>query len=171
MAALEQNVVAAGVPAGLRYAFHVAFYPSCAVQPYRRQTTGAPILLLLGAADTYVGAEPCQTYAEALREAGAQIDVKTYPNAQHGFDGGPFSDPKGQNYSQCVYQEQANGSVIERRSGVMVAGTKGKWMQDAEDKAAKACRTLGVSAGPNEEAKRLAHEELRAYMRRYLLGG
>lgn len=171
MAAHERYIAGAGVPPGLRYAFHVAFYPSCAVQPYRPQTTGAPILLLLGGADTYVGVEPCQTYAEALRAGGALIDVKVFPNAPHGFDGGqPFSDPKGQNYSQCVYQEQPDGSWVERKSRVVVAKADGRWIPDAEAKAANVCRTLGVSGGPDSEAGKQAHADLRTYVQRYLLG-
>ena len=89
MAAHEQQVVAAGVPAGLRYALHVPFYPSCGTQYYRPRTTGAPIYMLLGGADTYVGFEPCQTYGEALRAAGARVDVTVFPNAPHGFDWRP----------------------------------------------------------------------------------
>ena len=172
MASHERLVVAAGVPAGLRYALHVAFYPSCAVQPYRPKTTGAPIYMLLGGADTSVGFEPCQTYGEALRAAGARIEVKVFPNAPNSFDGGsPFNDPKGQNYSQCVYQEQANGSWIERKSGVMVAGADGKWMESAEAKAAAVCRTLGVSGGPDAAAAKQSNDDLNGYVRRHLTGG
>jgi dienelactone hydrolase len=169
--ALVSERTAAGVPSNLKYAFHVAFYPSCAVQPYRPVTTGAPILMLLGGADTYVGAEPCRVFGQALRAEGANIEVRVFPDAPHGYDGDQAGgDPRGQNYSQCVYQQQANGSWVERKTGVMVAGSDGRWMPAAEAKAAAGCRTLGVSWGPNAEARRLAHTELRDYVQRYLLG-
>ncbi|MBN9491613.1 MAG: dienelactone hydrolase family protein [Alphaproteobacteria bacterium] len=166
----ERN--AAGVPSNLKYIFHVAFYPSCAVQPYRPRTTGAPIVMLLGGADTYVGAEPCETYGQALRAEGANIDIKVFPGAPHGFDSAEAgSDPRGQNTSQCVYQQQANGSWVERKTRVQVAGPDGRWNASAVAKAAAGCQTLGVSWGPNADARRLSHAELRAYVQRYLLGG
>ena len=149
MAAHEQLVAAAGVPAGLRYALHVPFYPSCNTQYYRPQTTGAPIYMLLGGADTYVGVEPCQTYAEALRAAGARVEVKVFPECQHGFDGGRAlgRSRRGENYSQCVFQQQPDSSWIERESGVTTIGSDGKPIQGAYAKALAVCRTLGVSGG------------------------
>ncbi len=172
MASHERLVMAAGVPAGLRYALHVPFYPACAVQYYRPVTTGAPIYMLLGGADTYVGIEPCQTYAEALRAGGARIEVTVFPGAMHGFDGGrAYFTPRGENYSKCVLQQQANGSWVERTSGVMTTGTDGKTIPGAAAKALAACRTLGVSGGGNEAAARQSTDDLKGYVRRHLLGG
>lgn len=94
MAAHEPQIAAAGVPAGLRYALHVPFYPSCANQYYRPQTTRAPIYMLLGGADTYVGFEACQGYGDMMRAGGANVQVKVFANAMHGFDGGsPYTNP------------------------------------------------------------------------------
>lgn len=172
MAAHEQQVVAAGIPAGLRYALHVPFYPSCGIQYYRPQTSGAPIYMLLGGADTYVGFEPCQTYGEALRAADARIEVTVFPNAPHGFDGGrAYFDPRGENYAKCVAQQQATGAWIERASGVMTTGTDGKPIAGAIAKALAVCRTLGVSGGPNDAAARQSMEDLKGYVRRHLQGG
>ncbi len=172
MASHERLVVAAGVPAGLRYALHVPFYPACAVQYYRPMTTGAPIYMLLGGADTYVGFEPCQTYGEALRAASARVEVTVFPNAMHGFDGGrAYFDPKGENYAKCVFQQQADRSWVERASGVMTIGTDGRPIQGALAKAFAVCRTLGVSGGPNDAAARQSMEDLKGYVRRHLLGG
>ncbi|MDP1750814.1 MAG: dienelactone hydrolase family protein [Reyranella sp.] len=172
MAAHEQQVVAAGVPAGLRYALHVPFYPSCSAQYYRPQTTGAPIYMLLGGADTYVGFEPCQTYGEALRTAGARVEVTVFPNAMHGFDGGrAYFDPRGENYAKCVFQQQADRSWVERASGVMTIGTDGRPIQGALAKALAVCKTLGTSGGPNDAAARQSMEDLKGYVRRHLLGG
>jgi dienelactone hydrolase len=172
MAAHEKLVVAAGVPAGLRYALHVPFYPSCASQYYQPRTTGAPIYMLLGGADTYVGAEPCQTYAEALRAAGAHIEVTVFPGAMHGFDGGrAWFNNRGENYANCIYQQQADGTWIERKSGVTVIGADGKPIAGAAGRASSVCRTLGVSGGVNDAAARQSMEDLKAYVRRHLLGG
>ena len=171
MAAHERQVVAAGVPAGLRYALHVPFYPSCSVQYYQPRTTGAPIYMLLGGADTYVGFEPCQTYGEALRAAGGRVEVKVFPNAMHDFDGGrAWFNRQGENYVNCVFQQQANGSWVERKSGVMTIGADGKPIAGAAARAAAGCRTLGVSGGVNDDAARQSMEDLKGYVRRYLLG-
>jgi dienelactone hydrolase len=172
MAAHEQQVVAASIPAGLRYALHVPFYPSCNAQYYRPQTTGAPIYMLLGGADTYVGFEPCQTYAGALQAAGGRVEATVFPGAMHGFDGGrTYFEPRGENYAKCVFQQQANGSWIERASGVMTIGTDGRPIQGAYAKALAVCRTLGVSGGPNDAAARQSMEDLKGYVRRHLQGG
>ncbi|MDI1288196.1 MAG: dienelactone hydrolase family protein [Reyranella sp.] len=172
MAAHEQQVVAAGIPTGLRYALHVPFYPSCSAQYYRPQTTGAPIYMLLGGADTYVGFEPCQTYAGALQATGGRVEVTVFPGAMHGFDGGrTYFEPRGENYAKCVFQQQANRSWIERASGVMTIGTDGRPIQGGLAKALAGCRSLGVSGGPNEAAARQSMEDLKTYMRRHLQGG
>jgi len=172
MASHERLVTAAGVPAGLRYALHVPFYPSCASQYYQPKTTGAPIYMLLGGADTYVGAEPCQTYAEALRAGGAHIEVTVFPGAMHGFDGGrAWFNAMGENYANCVYQQQANGTWVERKSGVTVIGADGKSIAGAAGRASAVCRTLGVSGGVNDAAAKQSTDDLKSYVRRHLLGG
>lgn len=172
LAAHEQQVVAAGIPAGLRYALHVPFYPSCSAQYYQPRTTGAPIYMLLGGADTYVGFEPCQSYAGALQAMGGRVEVTVFPGAMHGFDSGrTYFDPRGENYAKCVFQQQANGSWIERASGVMTVGTDGRPVQGALTKALATCRTLGVSGGPNDAAARQSMEDLKGYVHRHLQGG
>jgi dienelactone hydrolase len=172
MAAHERQVVAAGVPDGLRYALHVPFYPACNTQYYRPQSTGAPIYMLLGGADSYAGFEPCQVYAETLRAAGARIGVKVFPNANHSFDGSrPYVVPQGENYSQCVFQQQADGSWRERKSAVTTIGTDRTPIAGAMARALGACRTLGVSGGPNDDAAKQSMEDLKTYVRRHLLGG
>lgn len=70
----------------LRFAAHVAFYPGCGMNYKSAHLDGAPILMLLGGKDNYTPAAPCVEYAEDLRMLGAQITVKTYPDAYHGFD-------------------------------------------------------------------------------------
>jgi len=70
----------------LRFAAHVAFYPSCGIRYTSAHLDGAPILMLLGGKDDYTPASPCLDYADGLRAKGAQVTVKTYPEAYHGFD-------------------------------------------------------------------------------------
>ena len=172
IAAHERLLVAAGVPAGMRYALHVAFYPSCGNHFYQPKTSGAPIYLLLGGSDTYVGAEPCVQYAEILRAAGGRVEAKVYPGAMHGFDGGrAYFVPRGENYSQCVFEQKADNSFVERKSGTMTVGADGKLVPGALAKAIGACRTLGVSGGGQDAAAAQSLADLKSYVQRYLLGG
>ena len=171
MAAHERVIAAAGVPASLRYALHVPFYPACFTHYHRPKTTGAPIYMLIGGADSYVGVEPCTTYAAALQAAGARLEVKVYPNAPHGFDstGAPWFDPMGENVSQCVFTEQANGTFTSRQGVTVPAGANG--LPARNQAAANSCVTKGVSGGPNEGARAQSMEDLKSYVRRHLLGG
>lgn len=172
MASHLNQLAAAGVPSGLRYALHVPFYPSCSTQYYRPRTTGQPIHMLLGGSDTYVGVEPCTTYAETLRANGAQVEVKVYPGAGHGFDGGrAYFTRRGENYSRCVFQQQPDGSFVERTSGVTTNTANGKPVDGAMAKALAACRTLGVSGGLQEAAAAQSLVDLKSYVRHGLQGG
>jgi dienelactone hydrolase len=163
-----------GLPDGLRYALHVPIYPTCYVHYHQPHTTGAPIRLLLGGADTYAGVEPCTSYGETLRKAGARIEVKVYPDAPHGFDGGvAYDSPRGENYSRCVALQRADDTYVERDSGAVV-GTSAPdgWLVLGPRAPAiiTRCRTMGVSGGPNETARVRAMEDFKGYVRRYLLG-
>jgi dienelactone hydrolase len=153
MASHERLVVAAGVAAGLRYALHVPFYPACVVQYYRPQTTGAPIYMLLGGADSSTGVEPCTTYAEALRSAGARIEVKVFPNALHAFDDEkPYVDSQGDNTSKCVFQQQADGTYSTPQGFTKIPAGADGWPA-SNPKAVSACITKGINMGPNAAAK------------------
>ncbi|MGC0153415.1 dienelactone hydrolase family protein [Chromobacterium vaccinii] len=71
---------------GLRFAAHVAFYPSCGIHYDSNHLDGAPVLMLLGGKDDYTPAAPCIDYAEGLKAKGAPVTVKVYPDAYHAFD-------------------------------------------------------------------------------------
>lgn len=171
MAAHERIIAGASIPAGLRYALHVPFYPACFAHYYKPKTTGAPIYMLIGGADSYVGVEPCTTYASALQAAGARLEVKIYPNAAHGFDstGAPWFDPMGENTSQCVFTEQPDGSFLSRQGFKIGVGADGLPIRNQA--AISACLTKGVSGGPNAAARTQSMEDLKSYVRRHLLGG
>ncbi len=142
------------VPDGPRFALHVPFYPACDTHYRNTSTTGAPILMLLGAADTYVGTESCRSVADSLKAGGARLDMVIYPNAQHGWDGvgAAWSQPSGENWSKCFFVQQADLSWVEQTSGIKTAGADGRPNADAP-KALAVCRTRGVSGGPDAAAK------------------
>jgi dienelactone hydrolase len=168
--AAHEARAAAALPDGPRFALHVPFYPWCGTQHYKPKMTGAPIYVLIGAADTYVGVEPCQRYAQALKGEGASIDVVVYPGAPHGFDGGrAYQVAGGENYSRCVFVQQPDGTWKETFSGITTNDSKGRRMEDAYRKALAKCRTYGVSGGPNEAARTQAMQALKTYVQRHLI--
>jgi len=172
VALLSAHEVRAGkaLPGGLRFALHVPFYPACVTHYYKPKTTGAPIYLLLGGADTYVGVAPCQEYAAALKAEGARIETAVFPGAMHGFDGGTaYQVPQGENYSRCVFAQQPDGTWKERTSGVITNDASGTRIEAGYKQALAKCLTHGVRGGPNEAAKTKAMADLKGYVQRHLL--
>jgi dienelactone hydrolase len=158
------------LPGGARFALHVPVYPTCTTQYYRPKTTGAPIYLLQGGADTYAGVAPCQDYAAALRAEGARIETVVFPGAQHGFDGrASYRNPHGENYSRCIFAQQPDGTWKERASGVTAIDANGRRIEARYKRALAKCRTYGVSGGPDPSARARAMALLEGYVRRHLL--
>jgi dienelactone hydrolase len=155
------------VPNGPRFALHVPFYAGCDTIYANMRTTGAPMLVLIGGADTYVGPERCVDAVNRMRAAGSNVEMIVYPNAQHGWDGTgkAWSYPNGQNFSKCVYVESADRSWTEQTSGVMIAGVGGKAIDGASQKAMAGCRTNGVSGAPDAEVKEKSLEALKSAMK------
>ena len=79
-----ESFVAKVLPPGLRYAAHVPIYPPCSAIIKDYTSTGAPMLILIGEKD-YNDASRCKDRVAELRQAGARIDLVTYPGAHHGF--------------------------------------------------------------------------------------
>jgi dienelactone hydrolase len=157
---------------GPRFALHVPFYAGCDTIYADMRTTGAPMLVLIGGADTYVGPERCVFAVERMRAAnqqsgGGKVDMVIYPKAQHGWDGTgkAWSYPNGENYSRCVYVEQPDRSWVEQTSGLTTTGRDGKLIADAARQAVAQCKTLGVSGGPDAEAKEKSLAALKDAMR------
>jgi dienelactone hydrolase len=172
LAAHERHAERAGLPPGLRFALHAPVYPACASHYLRPKTSGAPIVMLLGAADTYAGVAPCTEYAEKLKAEGAKIQVKLYAGAPHGFDGDrAYSVATGENWSRCIFEEQADGTWKERVSGQTTNDRQGKPIEAGRKAALAACRSQGVSGGPNAAAKVSAMNDLKEAVRRHLLDG
>lgn len=152
---------------GPRFALHVPFYAGCDTIYANMRTTGAPMLVLIGGADTYVGAERCVFAVERMRAAGSKVDMIVYPNAQHGWDGTgrAWSYPNGENYSKCVYVEQPDRSWVEQSSGLTTSGRDGRVIPDAARQALAGCKTLGVSGAPDAEVKEASLEALKGAMK------
>jgi dienelactone hydrolase len=77
--------------AAVKPSLAVAFYPGCDAELARGYEAVAPLLLLLGAADDWTPAAPCQALAAQATQAtppkGPPIQLELYADAYHGFDG------------------------------------------------------------------------------------
>lgn len=108
-------------PAGLRFAAHLPFYPSCTIELYEDAQVTGPIRIFHGEADDWTSIAPCRAYVERLRRAGADAQILGYPDAHHGFDvpraPGAVRLPDVQNGSGCDLVESTPGVVVHRGSG------------------------------------------------------
>ncbi len=155
------------------FAVHVAFYPGCGNQFREPRTTGRPLLIMVGAKDTYTGPENCVAYADAIKKAGSDVRLIVYPEAEHGWDGTTFWKlARGENYRRCLFAENADGTWTERTSGVVTNDARGRPIPGAAGKAMATCRTLGVEGGLHGETKARSLKDLLEFIRAPLgLGG
>jgi dienelactone hydrolase len=138
---------------GRDFALLIAMYPWCGDLPLDFTPAGAPLVMMLGAADTYTGLDSCKEFAARFEKAGGIAQVEIMKGAQHGWDVPGSRDWRvadGQNASKCIYDEISAGTWVERTSRIVVAKA-GKPTSELKD-AKKRCMTLGVSGGYNREA-------------------
>ncbi|WP_114377485.1 dienelactone hydrolase family protein [Elioraea thermophila] len=151
------------------FALHLALYPGCETRYADMTTTGAPIVILVGLADTYTCPHACFDLVPHLRAGGSPVEIYGLPGAPHGWDSGAgrWQDPKGVSYAPCRFVEIAPGLWREEGSGeTWRAGDA-----DGRRRAVARCRRLGVAGGGCAESTRLSDGILRAAVRRALLGG
>ena len=69
------------------FAKAIAFYPGCRVPAERENwRSRLPILILIGAADDWTPAGPCQDLVATAQKLGAPASIMVYPGAYHDFD-------------------------------------------------------------------------------------
>ena len=130
------------------FALLVALYPWCGELPLDFSPTGAPLTMLLGGSDTYVGTASCREFAKKFEAGGGELALKLYDGARHDWDfPGPatWTMARAQNSSKCIYDEVQPGKWIER-STRLVTYENGAPTPDAR-KARAACMTIGASGG------------------------
>ncbi len=73
---------------GAGFARAVAFYPGCSARAKRPAAFNpyAPLLVLIGEADDWTPAAPCEALAGAVRARGGPMEIVTYPGTYHDFD-------------------------------------------------------------------------------------
>ncbi len=115
--AAHEQVARAFAPPGLRFAGHAAFYAPCIAQFEDRQTTGRPVLILMGAEDELVRPARCEAAAEDLRAGGSSAQVIVYPGAYHQWDGGwPGPRRIGRSLDGCRLRVDRDGTVHDRNT-------------------------------------------------------
>ncbi|VWD17110.1 DeoR family transcriptional regulator [Burkholderia lata] len=157
---LEPFRLAAG-EGNLRFAAHVAFYPSCSISYESAHVDGSPVLMLVGGKDNYTPAARCIAYAETLRSKGVPVTLKEYPDAWHGFDRPTpvHSVPLATSAREC------QGSYdLDSRKFTMVRD--GQTLHGAAAVAeSKRCLTTGVILGGDPEAQVQSPTEVATFLR------
>jgi len=148
------------------FALLIALYPWCGELPMDFSASGAPLTILLGGSDTYVGTTSCREFAKKFEAAGGRLTLKVYDGARHDWDfPGPASwtMARAQNSSKCVYDEVQPGKWVER-STRLVTYENGAPTADAR-KARAACMTIGASGGYDAATAKRSWQDISAAVR------
>jgi dienelactone hydrolase len=154
---------------GRAFAVYIPFYPGCTIQ-FRNPRMKGPILVLIGEKDDYTGVKSCAEYVERIRAAGANIELKIYPYAHHGFDGDASGlrdtwVARAQNYRDCVIYVEDDRRTVTR------AGTPIDYRQprEAVEILKRECMRSGATFGGNPGAKQRAQEDVKAFLKAHLV--
>ena len=111
-------------PDGRRFIGHVAFYGPCIARFDDSRTTGAPLLMLVGAEDELVDQVRCAAVINDLRSGGSEAEMIVYPGAFHQWDGS-MTGPRriGRLLTACDLQVETDGTVRDNRTGLSMTGS------------------------------------------------
>ncbi|WP_321961417.1 dienelactone hydrolase family protein [Paraburkholderia sp. J7] len=151
----------AAIDGNLRFAAHVAFYPSCGIAYSSAHLDGAPVMLLLGGKDNYTPAPACMAYAQTLRAEGAQVTVETFPDAYHGFDRPTrlHALPLATSARDCHGSYDLDSRTLTMiRDGQTLSGSSAL-------SESKRCLTRGVMLGGDPQAQQQSPAEVAAFLK------
>ena len=149
----------------LRFAAHVALYPSCSI-PYRaKDVSRAPFLMLLGGADDYTPAAACIDYADWFRAKGSPVQVVTYQGANHDFD-----IPEAPRFLQSLQSARDCKAEVEVDSGTVRRLDTGETLRDPTAISAyfRGCMQRGATMGGDLAALARAERDVAAFLRETL---
>lgn len=145
-----------------RFAFHIAFYPPCNFQFETIRPTGAPLLVLIGGSDDYVGVASCRRYVGRMRAAGMNASLIVYPGAHHAFDHdfgrGTFYFRQAQVFKNCSLLVTDNLRLRNPQTGQAMGSRREVWDY------LRGCMTRGATLGPNPQARRKALADVRRFV-------
>jgi dienelactone hydrolase len=156
------------VKGDLRFAAHVALYPSCSI-PYRaRDVSGAPILMLLGGADDYTPAASCRDYAAWFAGKGVPIRLIEYDGAHHDFD---IPDPP--RHLSAVQSARGCKAEVEVESGTVRRLDTGEALREPTAIAAyfRGCMQRGATMGGDPAALARAERDVATFLHGVLRPG
>ena len=107
----------------LRFAGHVAFYGPCIARFEDSRTTGAPLLMLIGAGDLIVDQSRCAEIAADMRAGGSRVETVVYPGAVHQWDGGFAPRLIGRNLAGCSLRVERDGTIRDMRTWLAMSGS------------------------------------------------
>ena len=100
-------------PSNAEFAAHIGLYTPCNVTYKQDNKVGnKPIRFFHGIADDYVSIEPCRSYVKRLKEAGADVTLKEYPDAYHAYDN--FTLASSVATSECTNHEELPNHSSEK---------------------------------------------------------
>jgi dienelactone hydrolase len=154
------------VKSDLQFALHIPVYAGCNQVYWSDKLTKAPMLNLVGGADDYTHAAPCETLAQKYAAAGAPISSINYPNAHHAWDATypVFSLPNATSGFNCGVTRWDIGSwvITSEKTGDVIAPEKLNAFFNS-------CMTRGVHAGRNEQAFRKSRDDVQSFVKEVLM--
>jgi dienelactone hydrolase len=105
------------------FARAIAFYPGCRVPSERGWQARLPLMILIGAADDWTPAAPCQALVGAAGAKGEPVSIVVYPGAYHDFD-----------HPNLVLRSHSDLAYTADRDGKAHTGTDGAARRDALDR-------------------------------------
>lgn len=151
------------IDGGLRFAAHVALYPSCSI-PYRaEEVSAAPILMLLGGADDYTPAAACRDYAAWFAAKGVPVEAIAYAGAYHDFD---IPDPP--RFLPALQSARGCKAEVEVDSGTVRRLDTGEGLREQAAISAyfRSCMQRGATIGADRAALAGAERDVAAFLRR-----
>lgn len=150
------------VDGDLRFAAHVALYPSCSI-PYRaEQVSRAPVLMLLGGADDYTPPAACRDYAAWFAGKGVPIQVAAYEGAYHDFD-----IPDAPRFLSALQSARGCKAEVEVESGTVRRLDTGEALREQAAISAyfRTCMQRGATMGGDPAALVRAEQDVVAFLR------
>jgi dienelactone hydrolase len=146
---------------GARFAGYVPFYPDCATTYLEDENVAdKPIRIFHGVPDDYNPIATCRAYVERLRQAGRDVVLTEYPNAQHAFDSPLLA---GQVNVAAHSQTVRNCRIRETEPGLLI-NTATQLPFSYKD----ACVKLNPHVGGDGEATQAAYAAVSDLLRQVL---
>ena len=148
------------------FAAHLAFYPPCFIQPENISFSQAPIQILIGGADNWTPAKPCENLVNILEDS-SNVEITVYPDAHHGFDSeaAVVQNEKGYSFKDCQFTLTQEGEVLMNYLQLPMSNS---WLQKL---GFLFCVERGVTIGGNPEARKKSFPFAAAFMETHLMAG